>query len=101
MNTMVTPFGEFTNAYPKALASFEACLKGSYLPKLEAIALRFMHAVEEETVDLREGNEREFLSAVHVRATNEMFAMVGARAQRLSSIGSILPTSRDYLLHQK
>jgi hypothetical protein len=84
---MATPFDEFTNAYPKALASFETCLKGSYLPQLEAIALRFAHAVEEETIDLREGNEREFLSAILARATSEMFAMIGAMRN-----GALLPS---------
>lgn len=84
---MSASFSEYVNAYPRALASIDNCLKDSHLPKLEEIGLRFAHALEEETLNLKEGNEREFLSDVLVKTTNEIFALVGSLRN-----GALLPS---------
>lgn len=84
---MPTPFHEYAKAYPKLLASADACLRGSLLPKLEEIALRFAHALEGRALDLKEGNERVFLSEVLVKTTNEMFATIGSLRN-----GALLPS---------
>ena len=75
---MTKPYHEYAKDYPAALASIADCLSRSHLSRLENIALRFAHAIEEKTLDLKDGNEREFLSAVLVKTTNEMFATVGS-----------------------
>ena len=75
---MTKPYHEYAKDYPVALASIADCLSHSHLPRLENIALRFAHALEEKTLDLKDGNEREFLFAVLVKTTNEMFATVGS-----------------------
>lgn len=84
---MNTPYHEYAKGYPKAIASIAACLADSHLAKLEAIALRFAHALEENTLDLKQGNEREFLCDILVQATNEMFAMIGCLRN-----GALLPS---------
>jgi Family of unknown function (DUF5677) len=84
---MDTPFHKFADAYPKAIDSIATCLKDTHLSKLEEIALRFVHALEEGSLDLKEGNERAFLCAVLVKATNEIFGMVGALRN-----GALLPS---------
>ena len=75
---MAKPYKEYAMDYPAALAVIADCLSHSHLAHLESIALRFAHALEEKTLDLKDGNERKFLSAVLVKATNEMFATVGS-----------------------
>lgn len=75
---MAKPYNEYAMNYPAALAVIADCLSHSHLAYLESIALRFAHALEEKTLDLKDGNERKFLSAVLVKATNEMFATVGS-----------------------
>ena len=84
---MITPYHEYAKGYPNAIASIATCLAGSHLAKLEAIALRFAHALEENTLDLKQGNEREFLCDILVQATNEMFAMIGCLRN-----GALLPS---------
>lgn len=75
---MTKPYHEYAKDYPVALASIADCLSHSHLSRLENIVLRFAHAIEEKTLDLKDGNEREFLSAVLIKTTNEMFATVGS-----------------------
>lgn len=75
---MAKPYHEYAKDYPVALAGITDCLSHSHLPRLENIALRFAHALEEKTLDLKDGNECEFLSAVLVKTTNEMFAAIGS-----------------------
>ena len=75
---MTKPYHEYAKDYPVALVVIADCLSHSHLPRLENIALRFAHALEEKTLDLKDGNECEFLSAVLVKTTNEMFATVGS-----------------------
>jgi hypothetical protein len=71
------PFSEYIAGYPKALSSFIECLHQSKLQILEQIALRFSHALEGKTLDLKAGNERAFLSDILVKTTTEMFAIIG------------------------
>jgi hypothetical protein len=74
---MTKPFLEYADVYTIALGTIADSLSHSNLPRLENIALRFGHAVEEKTLDLKDGKEREFLSAILIKTTNELFAAVG------------------------
>jgi hypothetical protein len=71
-------YSEYIKDYPAALAVIADCLNHSHLPRLENIALRFSHALDEKTLDLKDGHEREFLIAVLVKTVNEMFAAIGS-----------------------
>jgi len=75
---MTKQYFEYQKHYPAALAAIEDCLRRSHLSRLENVALRFSHALEEETLDLKDGNEREFLLSVLVKTVNEMFATIGS-----------------------
>ncbi|MBP8116188.1 MAG: hypothetical protein KAY09_00525 [Nitrospira sp.] len=74
---MPSPFPQFTRLYPEALKQVAACLSNSKLPILEEIALRFCYALENKTLDLKNGDERLFLSDLLSKTTSEMFAMIG------------------------
>ncbi len=75
---MTKSFSEYAADYPRAMAIIADCLSRSYLPRLENIALRFSHALEEKILDLKAGNERVFLVAVLVKTVNEMLAVMGS-----------------------
>lgn len=75
---MSQQYYEYSKSYPTALGVIADCLGRSHLSQLENIALRFSHALEENALDLKDGNEREFLSAVLVKTVNEIFATIGS-----------------------
>ncbi len=75
---MTKPYSEYVKDYPSALAVIADCLRRSHLPRLENVALRFSHALDEKTLDLKDGNEREFLMALLAKTVNEMFASIGS-----------------------
>lgn len=75
---MAKSISQYFADYPVALLAIQDYLAQSNLPRLEDVALRFTHALEEKLLDLKEGNEKIFLSALLTKATNEMFATVGA-----------------------
>ncbi len=75
---MAKSYDEYRKDYPVALDVIAECLSHSHIAYLENIALRFAYAIEEKTLDLKDGNEHKFLSAVLVKATNEMFATIGS-----------------------
>lgn len=84
---MPSPFPQFMTLYPEALKQIAACLSKSKLPILEDIALRFCYALENKTLDLKNGDERHFLSDLLTKTTSEMFALIGAMRN-----GALIPT---------
>ncbi len=74
---MSIPFAEFKKLYPEALKQAGDCLSKTKLSILEEIALRFCHALEEHSLDLKQGKERVFLSDLLTKTTNELFALIG------------------------
>lgn len=74
---MSSPFPQYIKLYPEALKLVNDCLGNSKLPVLEEIALRFCHAIESKSLDLKSGNEHTFLSDLLTKATSEMFALIG------------------------
>ncbi len=73
---MSSPFPQYIKLYPEALKLVNDCLGNSKLPILEEIALRFCHAIESKSLDLKSGNEHTFLSDLLTKATSEMFAII-------------------------
>ncbi len=71
------PFEQYIADYPGVLLTLQTALLQSKLPILEDIACRFMYALELNVLDLKEGDERTFLTDVLVKVTTEMLATIG------------------------
>lgn len=75
---MPEQYSEYIKRYPIALDAIRDCLIKSHLPHLENVTLRLSHALEENILDLKDGNEKIFLTSVLVKTVNELFATIGS-----------------------